>query len=68
MPLTKQEQWALEAQTVMDMQFAEIENLKKELAAERERCANIAQHLNGWGSPPAPKLAAHIATCIRNQK
>ena len=35
---------------------------------ERERCAQIAEHLNGWGSPRAPDLAAHIAKCIRNQK
>ncbi len=37
------------------------------IALERERCAQIAEHLNGWGHPPAPELAAHIARIIRNQ-
>jgi hypothetical protein len=34
---------------------------------ERERCARIAEHLNGWGSKPAPLLAAHIAKVIRQR-
>lgn len=36
------------------------------VARERERCAKIAEHLNGWGNPPAPMLAAHIAKVIRS--
>lgn len=34
---------------------------------ERERCAQIAEHLNGWGAPRAPELARHIAKVIREQ-
>lgn len=40
------------------------------IAAERERCAEVAEHLNGWGSAKrgkerAAELAAHIAKMIR---
>jgi hypothetical protein len=35
--------------------------------AERERCALIAEHLNGWGSRPCPELADHIAAAIRGE-
>ena len=31
-----------------------------------EACAKVAKHLNGWGSPPRPDIAAHIAVCIRS--
>ena len=31
----------------------------------KEECAKVAEHLNGWGWPLAPKLADHIAACIR---
>lgn len=34
-------------------------------AAERERCAKVAAHLNGWGVTRAPELAHHIAATIR---
>ena len=49
---------------------AENARLADAVAAERERCANIAEHLNGWGSAPTGKeraveLAAHIAKIIR---
>lgn len=37
------------------------------IAGERERCAKIAEHLNGWGNPPAPELADHIAQIIRER-
>jgi len=37
-------------------------------AAQRERDAQIAEHLNGWGSNPCPALADHIAQAIREQK
>ncbi len=40
------------------------------VAAERERCAIVAEHLNGWGrarsgKERAAELAAHIAKVIR---
>jgi hypothetical protein len=37
------------------------------IAGERERCAQIAEHLNGWGSRKTPKkqVAEHIASVIR---
>lgn len=35
------------------------------VAAERERCAQTAEHLNGWGEKPNPELATHIAKAIR---
>ncbi len=35
------------------------------IAAERERCAQIAEHLNGWGGKPNHELARHIAKVIR---
>jgi hypothetical protein len=34
---------------------------------ERERCASIAEHLNGWGKKPHQELANHIAAMIREQ-
>jgi hypothetical protein len=34
---------------------------------ERERCASIAEHLNGWGKKPNYELANHIASVIREQ-
>lgn len=34
---------------------------------ERERCAQIAEGLLGWGEPRAPELAHHIAKVIRDQ-
>ena len=34
---------------------------------ERERCAAIAEHLNGWGKKPNHELANHIAATIRAQ-
>lgn len=44
------------------------EQLASAMSAEevRERAAEIAEHLNGWGVPPAPKLADHIAKVIRS--
>lgn len=41
---------------------AELVKAMRELVDES---AQIAEHLNGWGNPPAPKLAAHIAKVIR---
>jgi len=40
------------------------------VAAERERCAQIAEHLNGWGNLATRQsgLAEHIAKVIRLQK
>jgi hypothetical protein len=35
------------------------------IAEERERCAQVAEHLNGWGKPKQPELAHHIAKVIR---
>lgn len=34
---------------------------------ERERCASIAEHLNGWSKKPNQELANHIAAVIREQ-
>lgn len=37
------------------------------ILSERERCAKIAEHLNGWGSDRgAGGHAEHIAAAIRN--
>lgn len=38
------------------------------IAAERERCALIAEHLNGWGNEATQQsgLAKHIAKIIRD--
>lgn len=55
------------AATIVSMAVDEIERLRTALAAERERCAQIAEHLNGWGYPLAPELAAHIAKVIREE-
>ena len=38
--------------------------IARAILAERERCADVARHLNGWGYPPAPALADHIANII----
>lgn len=35
-------------------------------AATVERCAQVAIRLNGWGSPPRPDIAEHIASAIRS--
>jgi hypothetical protein len=40
---------------------------RQAVEAERERCAQIAEHLNGWGSRPCPELADHIAAAIRGE-
>lgn len=40
--------------------------LARAILAERERCAKIAEHLNGWGSDCGRGgHAMHIAKCIR---
>lgn len=36
--------------------------------AAMEVAAEIAVHLNGWGTPQAPELAEHIAKTIREQR
>lgn len=36
--------------------------------AERERCAQIAEHLNGWGAKSGRDLAEHIAKVIREHQ
>ena len=39
------------------------------IAAERERCAQVAEHLNGWGSDCGKGgHAMHIAAAIRSGK
>lgn len=50
-----------------------VENVKIEaynegVDDERERCASIAEHLNGWGKKPNHELANHIAATIRQQR
>ena len=44
--------------------------IKNAIAAERERCAKIAEHLSGWGNKATQRsgLAEHIAKVIRNQE
>lgn len=41
------------------------EAVREAVEREREACAEIAEHLNGWGSRPCPELAHHIAAAIR---
>ncbi len=52
-----------------DMRKLRAENakLRAALEAETERCAQIAEHLNGWGNKAtrASGLAEHIAKIIR---
>lgn len=45
----------------------EIERLRRALLQEREDCAHVAEHLNGWGLPQCADLAHHIAKCIRER-
>ena len=53
------------------VQMCGISGLEHHIAAaiaeERERCAQVAEHLNGWGDEPtrASGLAEHIAHIIR---
>ena len=54
------------------IQNVRVEAYNEGVDAERERCASIAEHLNGWGSARSGKeraaeLAAHIAKIIRDQ-
>ena len=41
--------------------------IKEAVEAERERCALVAEHLNGWGNEATRQsgLARHIAKVIR---
>lgn len=51
-------------------EVAYVEKMMREARlAERERCALIAEHLNGWGNLATRQsgLAEHIAKVIRNQ-
>lgn len=41
------------------------EDIARAIMAERERCAQIAEHLNGWGSCGSNGHAEHIARIIR---
>lgn len=36
------------------------------ILAERERCADVAKHLNGWGPVGGHRVAEHIAHTILN--
>jgi hypothetical protein len=67
--IVRLQSWTERLQGYNRTQDAEIERLlaerKEAIAAERERCAKIAEHLNGWGSSPNPELVAHIAKIIR---
>lgn len=42
--------------------------MNEAVAEEREACALVAEHLNGWGGKPEPLLAEHIAKVIRERK
>lgn len=42
------------------------EFLAAQKAEAYEDAAHCAEHLNGWGFPPSPELADHIAKCIRD--
>lgn len=47
-----------------------IDQIAQAIATEREQCAQIAEHLNGWGDAAtrASGLAQHIAKVIRDQR
>jgi hypothetical protein len=49
------------------IQNVKIEAFNEGVDEERERCASIAEHLNGWGKKPNHELANHIAATIRAQ-
>lgn len=36
------------------------------ILAERQRCADVARHLNGWGPVGGHRVAEHIAHTILN--
>jgi hypothetical protein len=49
----------------MEATLAIYEALKAVAADQKERDAQIAEHLNGWGSRGTPNVAEHIAKIIR---
>lgn len=49
------------------IQTVKVEAYNEGVDEERERCASIAEHLNGWGKKPNHELANHIAATIRGQ-
>jgi hypothetical protein len=59
------------ADSLLNSQFNQLRYaIALAVATERERCAQVAEHLNGWGSAKkgkerAAELAAHIAKVIR---
>lgn len=54
--------------SVEDVAYTEM-MMREARLAERERCAKIAEHLNGWGNLATQQsgLAEHIAKVIRAQ-
>lgn len=55
---------------LISQEYVVAEAIDRALATERERCAQIAEGLNGWGSARSPRkraaeLADHIARVIR---
>lgn len=55
--------------TVEEVAYVE-KMMRQARLAERERCAKIAEHLNGWGNLATRQsgLAEHIAKVIREQE
>jgi hypothetical protein len=47
-----------------------VRSFNEGVDAERERCASIAEHLNGWGASGTHgrELAEHIAKVIRDHQ
>lgn len=40
--------------------------IARAILAERQRCADVARHLNGWGPVGGHRVAEHIAHTILN--
>lgn len=40
--------------------------ISRAILAERQRCADVARHLNGWGPVGGHHVAEHIAHTILN--
>lgn len=54
------------AESILDAYYFNLRNqIASAVAAERERCAQVAENLNGWGRKPNHELAQHIAKIIR---
>lgn len=63
--LTIAQRFVSEPTNVRDLELAILRHMEHHMLKERERCAQVAEQLNGWGAPPAPELANHIAKVIR---